>query len=248
MAKLILKNRSPNAPSKPLDWAVSSSQNILNKEGNHALPPDIVANSLGYKDSGSGPARQAIATLKSYGMLDKEGSKLRLSQSVQRFKLALTEDGKNAILQEWFMSPPLFSELLNKYGSTLPSDPVLIHDLVLEKNFTEKAAKKVVENLRSSIEYAHLDSNMPEKLEEHATNQPTTSVEQIGETIITSQLQPPTQALVSNTVRYPVRLAGGRMAHIEVPENFYNKDKEKLQAQLSIIGTLDEDEGNESFL
>lgn len=54
-------------------------------------------------------------------------------------------------------------------------------------------------------------------------------------------LPPQPQSTHSEGVRYPIRLAGGRMAWIEVPDPFYEADKKRLQAQLAIIGTVDED-------
>ncbi|TCT21186.1 hypothetical protein [Thiobaca trueperi] len=41
-------------------------------------------------------------------------------------------------------------------------------------------------------------------------------------------------------VRYPIRLIGGRMAWVEVPDLFYEADKKKLQAQIAIIGTVND--------
>jgi len=232
------KNRSPKYPSKSLDWAVNSALSILNKQGGHPLPPDVVATSLGYKNSESGPSRQALATLKTYGILEKVGSKLRLSQSVQSYKLAPTQEGKDVILRQWLMTPSLFSELFEIYGTPLPSDEVLIHYLVIERGFSENAAKLVANNLRSSIDFANLNNIESEIDEEEIVDRPITQEQPSSRHAISNQ--PHTS--ISTGVRYPVRLAGGRMAYIEVPENFYSKDKKKLEAQLTVIGTIDEDE------
>lgn len=241
------KSRSPNYPSRPLDWAVNSALSILDQQGGHVLPPDVVASSLNYKDAGSGPAKSAIAALKSYGILEKDGSKLRLSKAVQQYKLTPTQEGREAILQRWLLSPALYSELIEKYGVPLPTDEVLIHDLVIENAFTEKAAKRIVSNLKSSLEFANFGNHELAVIDDEDGD--ITDIIEGNLTVLNSLPGNVTTLSESgDVVRYPVRLAGGRMAYIEVPAHFYNKDKKKLQAQLEIIGTLDEDDDDDDFL
>ena len=85
--------RSPNYPIQPLEWAVETALTLLQKEGLHAVPADIVARNLGYKDASNGKARRILANLKAFGVIDKaSGGKLVISQDVQRYKLIPTDE------------------------------------------------------------------------------------------------------------------------------------------------------------
>lgn len=247
--------RSPNYPQQSLEWAVSSGLSLLEKENLHAVPVDIVARNLGYKDANNGKARRVLANLKAFGILDKaSGGKLAVSQDVQRFKLAPSDADKINYLKQWVIKPALYSKLLEKYPGELPSDGALVFELVNEHGFNEDAARKAIEVFRESIRFVesksgHItneDGDDDIEEEEEEPESPNSNVENKKETapVVAPNLNntpPPPPTPTSGNVRYPIRLAGGRMAYIDVPDPFYEKDKDKLKAQLEIIGTVDED-------
>ncbi|WP_216725668.1 hypothetical protein [Thiorhodococcus drewsii] len=247
--------RSPNYPQQPLNWAVETGLKLLDKEGVHAVPPDVVAANLGYKDANNGSAARVLANLKAFGIIQKApGGKLVVSKDVQRFKLHPADADRAALIHQWLNKPLLFSKLLEKYDGNLPSDRALVFELVDEHGFLESAAQSAIEVFRASLKYA-------EQFSAGVTNDVAQedAVEDEHQEIEVAVAAPPKRssvpapvhvgstshsvpvAAVREGVRYPIRLAGGRMAWIEVPDPFYEADKKRLEAQLAIIGTVDED-------
>lgn len=248
--------RSPNYPLQSLEWAVDCGLTLLEKENLHAVPVDIVANNLGYKDAKNGSAARALANLKAFGILAKAaGGKLAVSQDVQRYKLTPNESDRISFLKQWLKKPLLYTKLIEKYSDELPSDAVLVYELVDEHGFNEDAAQKAIAIFRESLDFVESKSG-DEVSEDEAEPDETENEQEINDSASVNVQeeakssppqsknpppgnQPPAPA--SGNVRYPIRLAGGRMAYIDVPDPFYEKDKAKLKAQLEIIGTVDED-------
>lgn len=243
--------RSPNYPQQALEWAVNSGLALLEQEKLHSVPVDIIAQNLGYKDAKNGKARRVLANLKAFGILKKAaGGKVAVSQDVQRYKLSPSEQDKVTYLKQWVRSPLLYSRLLEKYPDGLPSDAVLIFELVDEHGFNEDAAQKAIDVFRESLRFVESKAgNLSDQYDdEDSLEEEDDALEEKegnGEVHNASPLlkknNPPPPPPTSGTVRYPVRLAGGRMAYIDVPDPFYEKDKDKLKAQLEVIGTVDED-------
>lgn len=251
------QHRSPNYPLQSLEWAVETGLKLLEKEGVHAVPADVIASHLGYKDATNGRALRILANLKTFGIVQKvAGGKLAVSKEVQRFKLHPNDADRAVLIHQWLKKPLLFSKLLEKYDDHLPSDRALVFELVDEHGFLETAAQSAIEVFRASLHYAERfsattkDDAVQEDVAEdepqgievviapEAKQPPVPTPSQSG--IGNANLSAPVPA-VREGVRYPIRLAGGRMAWIEVPDPFYEADKKRLQAQLAIIGTVDED-------
>lgn len=248
-------HRSPNYPLQPLEWAVETGLKLLEKEGVHAVPADVIASHLGYKDATNGRALRVLANLKTFGIVQKvAGGKLAVSKEVQRFKLHPNDADRAALIHQWLKKPLLFSKLLEKYDGHLPSDRALVFELVDEHGFLELAAQSAIEVFRASLHYAERFSAATKDDVAHedvVEDEP----QEIGGAVTPQAKQPPAPApsqlgnafqlppvpAVREGVRYPIRLAGGRMAWIDVPDPFYEADKKRLQAQLAIIGTVDED-------
>lgn len=255
--------RSPNYPIQTLEWAVNTALELLEKEGEHAMPPDILAINLGYKDASNGKAGRVLANLKAFGVIDSvAGGKLAVTKDVQRYKLTPTAEDKKSYLKQWFKKPLLYRKLIEKYDRDLPSDAVLLFELVDEHGFNEAAARKAIKVFRDSLNFVMGNANSHDSLngvndeggeneEEDIAPQETTINQQIKKPVETastpsnfhpSEIPPAPQVQSSQeSIKYPIRLAGGRMAWIEVPVPFYEADKNKLRAQIEIIGTEDED-------
>lgn len=249
-------HRSPNYPIKPLDWAVQTALGLLSKEGKHAVPVDIIAQNLGYKDASNGKVRRILANLKAFGVLDKAaGGKLAVSPDVARYKIMPTEDGKRAILEQWLRKPAIFAKLLDKYDHDLPSNNVLLFELVDEYGFSEQAAENLINVFKASLNFVLMNESENEaeiENDEGALDSDDVQDDDVGEFALppkkthssTRITEPPLASALpvsDSIVRYPVRLAGGRMAWIVTPEPFFEADKKKLLAQIEVIGTEDED-------
>jgi len=249
-------SRSPNYPLKSIEWALEKALELLDKEGLHSVPADIVAQNLGYKDANNGNARRALAILKAFGMLDKApNGKLAVSQEVRRYKLLPEESEKIVLLKQWLNKPLLYKKLLDKYDTPLPSNRVLLFELVDEHGFNESAAEKAIKVFLQSVEFVNNAGLSANECEDNAPIEDDfedVDVDADLDVIEINQEKEPqnsespknltqAQAPQKDRVRYPVRLTGGRMAWIDVPEPFYEADKIKLVAQIEIIGTDDED-------
>jgi hypothetical protein len=264
--------RSPNYPMQGLEWAIDVGLKLLDKEGLHPVVPDIIATNLGYKDASNGRVRRVLANLKAFGILQKAtGFKLAVSPDVRKFKLTPNEGDKAIFVGHWLKKPLLYSKLLDKYGDNLPSDKALVFELVDEHHFMESAARAAIDVFRASLSYAakysgalQVSAEEPDDLfdedvesDEEYSSPVTVANVQVLLPVATTPVHPPTQQLktispalppqapVGDGVRYPIRLVGGRMAWIEVPDPFYEVDKVRLKAQLEIIGTYDEDKAFE---
>lgn len=240
------KGRSPNYPIKPLGWAVEQALGLLEQEGLHGVPPDIIAQYLGYKDAKNGNSRRVLANLKAFGVIEKVASgKLSVSQDVQRYKLMPTENEKNIYLKQWIKKPLLYKKILNKYGDDLPSDAVLLFELVDEYGFSEVAAKKAIKVFRESLSFISTSNDSDEidmdddSFDEELIEPPIVATTERAKLLNSQTQQPLSQN--DESFKYPVRLYGGRMAWVEVPVPFYSTDKEKILAQIQVIGTDDED-------
>lgn len=252
-------SRSPNYPRHPIDWAIDNGLSLLEKEHLHAVPVDVIAKDLGYKDAKNGAARRAIAALNAFGILQRaSGGKLQVSSDLQRYKLNPNENDKAIQLKQWLKQPLLYSKLLDKYHDNLPSDQALIFELVGDYGFNESAAQNAIEGFRASLNFVEevtkgledegeSESEDEFGLEEQESDDPRSEQDAVSREEPKPATKRPTpqaaqtQPALSEGVRYPVRLAGGRMAYIEVPDPFYDVDKKRLEAQLEIIGTVDED-------
>jgi hypothetical protein len=220
----------------------------------HPVPLDIVAKNLGYKDAKNGAAARAIATLKIFGILQKSTSgKVQVNPDIRRYKLTPNEIDKATYLKKWLRTPLLYSKLLENRND-LPPEQVIVFELVDEHGFNERAAQQAVRVLRASLAYVermtgelNKASSEPQESfdwEEEQDDTPAEAQENLAEAVLQSMQQPRHRAshsIAIEGVRYPIRLAGGRMAWIDVPDVLYEADKKRLQAQLSIIGTVDED-------
>lgn len=241
--------RSPNYPLQSLEWAVTTALDLLEKEGLHAVPADIVARHLGYKDATNGKVRRVLANLKAFGVIERaQGGKLAVAQDVQRYKLIPDEDEKNIYLKQWVKKPLLYKKILEKYQEGLPSDAVLLFELVDEHGFNENAAGKAIKVFRNSLDFVDRVAGGIEGEQDEIDDEDHHDESEGGEDTKDAHNPPPTPPRIdpppppdSDRFRYPIRLAGGRRAWIDVPVPFYEVDKEKLRAQIEVIGTDDED-------
>jgi hypothetical protein len=112
---------------------------------------------MGYKGM-SGAARQALATLKMYKLLEsRQRGEVGISKILQAHKLAPTNEDKKQSLFEFLCAPQVFREIFERYPEKLPSDGALTHYLVVERGFGERAARDLIKVFRESVEYAGFD-------------------------------------------------------------------------------------------
>jgi hypothetical protein len=146
------RNRSPNFPAISLAEAIPRITQIYEKEYNHPADSDTIAKALGYSGS-NGASDGVISALKKYGLLENAGNReYKLSEGA--IDIYLHPKGApervKAILEAAF-TPPLFAELHDEYGSTVPSDNNLRVKLI-KRGFTPKSVGDVIHSYRDTLE------------------------------------------------------------------------------------------------
>lgn len=242
----IARKKSPRAPSIPLDEALERAIGVYEKERRHATPTEVVANDLGYKSANNGSAMSAIASLRSFGLLEKaQEGKLAISKDVETYRFAPTEDLKSQLRIKWLRSPGIFAQLLDGYSGALPSDANLRFDLI-QRGFSPASAESTLAIFKKSVEFARYFEQKAQSAEveeaEASNEEGTPPVPPLVPSPDRPAAQPPE---ASGFDRIPVRLAGGRRAWLEIPTPFYEADKERLVAQIRLILTEDEAAGSD---
>jgi len=250
---IVHRKKSPRAPSIALDVAIERVLRVYDKEGCHPTALDVVAQDLGYKGANNGAFLTTIASLRYYGLLERpKDGYLAVSKELESFKFAPSEDHRHELQIKWLKKPVIFSELLQKYDSRLPSDAALKHDLI-QRGFNPKAADDCLAAFRKSVDVTHYFDSISSKAE----------IEESGDDIFEAQgeiikerdseisdrggavgvvvAKPDDDKSPTGMDRIPVRLAGGRRAWLEIPVPFYEADKKRLVAQIELILTDDED-------
>jgi hypothetical protein len=238
--------------------AIEKVGRIYDRERCHAAPIDGVAQHIGYKSAANGAALAAMASLKYYGLVDRprEGM-IAVSKDFEAFRFAPTEVIKQGLITKWLKSPSVFTELLEKYPESLPSDATLKFDLI-QKGFSPAAADVCLQVFRKSVDYAKYfdasqsplpvaeDFGNPED-DESSPEQATGSA--LGQRAsLTNTGSATAAATIKDDIdRIPVRLAGGRRAWIEVPMPFYEADKERLKKQIDLLLTDNDDDDDDSL-
>lgn len=252
----IPRKKSPRAPSISLDEAIDRVMKAYDKERLHPAPTEVVAQNLGYKGASSGSALSAMASLRYYGLLERPSDGLlAVTKDVEALKFAPDEDLKRSLLLSFLRRPALFSELLEKYATGLPSDANLKYDLI-QRGFLPPSAGDVVSVFRRSVEFTrYFESNDAESAPALSAPNPA-EVQELPQTLaaeplalpMAGQKGPRSEALDdADCDRIPVRLRGGRRAWLVIPTPFFNADKARLKAQIDLLLTEDDIEDEEDF-
>lgn len=252
------KKKSPRAPSISLEDALNKALTVYDKDRRNPTSTDIIAQHLGYKGANNGAALAVLASLKYYGLLERDSNgKLAVSKDVESYKYAPSDQIKAAQVTTWLKTPPIFMELLNKYQEGLPSDATLKFDLI-QMGFSPDAANVCLQAFVRSVNYAQPMLDSIASIESNSDVAP----QNIDNSIAVEEpaLQPnptpdsnqvpslnrmPPNGVVGQSEeidRIPVRLSGGRRAWIGIPIPFYKSDKERLKAQIDLLITDDLDE------
>lgn len=260
MAITVVRKRSPRAPLISLKEAVDRADKVYEKEGRHTSTADIVAQHLGYKSADNGAAKQTIATLGYYGLLERpaEGM-LAVTKSFEEYKFEPSETVRSEILRKWLVTPGVFGELLEKFPGRLPSDASLKQELI-RKGFKPAVADEYLAAFIESVKFVSqakeavpdLKSTQPE---DHETapvmvgSSDAVADQNMSET--TARRSEPGLRITSigtrdtqvdeDSDRIPVRLAGGRRAWLVIPSPFYEADKRRLISQIELLLTNDDE-------
>ena len=156
------RHRSPNYPYFGLKKAVERVKQVYDKYKRAVVPINLVQELWEYK-AHSGAGNQAVAAVKTYGLIEVEGEgedrKVRITDPGYRI-LAGSPD-RSELLKKSAVLPAIHNELWEKYRAEehFPDDSLIRHYLRWERTagtFNEETVDSFIENFRSSLRYSGL--------------------------------------------------------------------------------------------
>ena len=248
-----LRKKSPRAPTMALGEALERVGKIYEMDRLHPAQVDVAARHMGFKGANSGTALSAIASLRYYGLLDRpRDGMVAVSKDFEAYKYAPSEQLRSAFLRRFLTAPPLFAELVDRFGSKLPSDETLTYELI-QRAFIPASALSVVGVFRRSFEFVDMQTkDDAPPVEQHEPVPMVPRVSEVAKTLkqddpssfapnFAPSASPKNAALEEDeSDRIPVRLSGGRKAWLVIPQTFLQADKERLKAQIDLLLTNDE--------
>jgi hypothetical protein len=153
--------RSPAYPAFPIDKALNQVVQLYKNEGKYETPANTATASWGYSIKSSG-GRQALATLKYYGLIDVSGDgdsrKVKVSATALDILQDTREDDteKKKLIRKVALTPAIHKALYESYPEGLASDGTVTHYLVKEQGYSPDAARDVLAEFKQTCSYAGL--------------------------------------------------------------------------------------------
>lgn len=245
--------RSPGYPAINLKAAIEKAHDFYKAESRNSAALAITVEHWGYsKKSGSG--LKAVAALKSFGLIEVEGTadkrRIKLSELALRIILDDRDDSPDRAkaITTAALKPKIHKKLWKLWGTDMPSHGSIRHHLIFEEKFNEKFVNDFIKEYKATIDYARLSEQSDIELEEHE-----------GEVIIEEQEEehgthapgsnnskrnlnlPKVQSRGHELAKYPV---GNNCTISLIADGTYSKKSiEALVAQLKLnleLGVFDE--------
>lgn len=166
--------RSPAYPSISLEKALVQARALYSAEGKYAAPLSSAFSAWGYSPKSSG-GRQALASIRYFGLIDVEGEgdnrKVKVSEPALRYLLDEREDDsdRKALLRRFGLAPSIHQDLATQFPEGIKSDASAKHFLMFECGFNESGAAELLEQFKATAAFANLfkpatslDSKVPE--------------------------------------------------------------------------------------
>jgi hypothetical protein len=170
-----------------------------------------------------------FAALKRYGLIEAmDGDEIRVTQNANRmFIYPHDSTERQALIKQLAMSPPIFSEVLRKFPTGLPSDATLAAKLRTDFGFaSQEAATAFIRTLRHAVDLVGVD-------EASMTAQNTVQV------IVNEDDQMPTQQPIATPPNSPPPIAATQPGIAGKPERHSVKLDDGSWAEIVISGTPD---------
>jgi hypothetical protein len=176
--------RGPNFPSINLEKALELAGTLYEKEKRAAVPVPVVLGHWGYKNPKSSTATMAIAALRSYGLLDYQGTgpNRAAKLSTRALKIILNTPERHQELKEAALSPKVHRQIWERYKEDgLPSDETLKHYLIFDLNFNDAAVEAFLARLRNTFSLANLNDG--DKLSDKDKPDPARATPTVGDRV-----------------------------------------------------------------
>jgi hypothetical protein len=140
--------RSPNYPALSLPEALNRVTALYRAIHTHAAPRDVVAKGMGYT-SLNGASATAISALHKYGLLERFGDEVKVSERALSILHPHTPQERVAAITAAAGEPALFAELAERFPGTMPNEELLRNYLV-RKGFAPGAIGPVIAAYRDT--------------------------------------------------------------------------------------------------
>ncbi len=155
------EGRSPAYPFIPVQKALERAHELYARENTHYAPLTSAMGAWNYSPKSSG-ARQTLATMRYYGLVDVTGEgdarMIRVSESARNIILDKREDGseKRALIRQVALTPSAHKALHQEYPDGLPSDGTVHHFLVFRKQYNDTAANELLAEFKQTASFIGL--------------------------------------------------------------------------------------------
>ncbi len=222
---MAIKRRSPNYPGISLEDAVGVLAALYQGTsgpgvGRGEFTRQDAASAWGYT-SAAGPVKVRLASLRQYGFLEgKKGGNPRLTNRALTVILRnqASREHRDAIALA-VLTPPIFAELHHELESAAPD--AMRQFLVVEKNFTNEGANRLISVYAASMAYAGIDEydNMGEQIDDDLDNE-----DQDEEEVSDMPPPPPPALSQAGTMNIPIPFGSDRLGNVTLPIDLTNEE------------------------
>jgi hypothetical protein len=156
------RDRSPSYPSISLKTAMERLATLDEHFKRHPAPFAKAGLAWGMKVASS-QASSTVAALKSYGLVDYEGSgadlKVNVTEDGLTYLRAQQDNIKREVLRRAALKPKAIAKYWNEWGIPRPIDEVCLDELVLKGKFSQPGARAFLKVYDATIAYAGLASS-----------------------------------------------------------------------------------------
>ena len=215
---MTMRHRSPNYPGVNLEEAIEAVNALYLKYHTGGFTPTDAGQAWGY-NSASGPVRVKLAALRQYGLVEgKKGANPKISRRGQVLVIRTRSSNEyQDEVRQAALSPQLFNDLYENRRED--ADGALREYLLLEKNFSEDGATRLIDVYHATLNLAQLNrsdalsglnGDMSDAEETWEENMPT------GPSTVQDLAHHAPRSTQGHT-RLPLRLPGGIEVAIELP-------------------------------
>lgn len=162
--------RSPNYPALSLPDAIEKVMALYRAQHTHSAPREVAVRGMGY-NSLNGASATAISALHKYGLLDRVGDEVKVSDRALRILHPESVEERSAAVREAAAEPPLFNELDERFPGRMPNDD-LLRNYLIRRGFAPGAVTSVIVAYRETSEMAAREGSAHEspheQVQEHA--------------------------------------------------------------------------------
>lgn len=152
------RSRSPNYPALSLPDAIEKVTVLYKNLHTHSAPREVVAKGMGYQ-SLSGASATAISALAKYGLIERSGEELKVSERALRIIHPNTPTERSEAINEAARDPALFSELFERFDGRMPNED-LLRNYLARKSFVPAAISMIVLGFRETLEFVRQESSV----------------------------------------------------------------------------------------